>query len=257
MSQTALAAVIVGGTLVAWALFILYLRARPEAAPQVESSLMSPQASTGAAHGTVIDRMPRPRQSGVDAAGVTRRQFLNRAYFAAVAVALLNFALASLDYLWPRGGGGLGSKITAGDAETLRSQLSQSRSPIFNVDGFFWLMVYEGQPAAAAKIPAYVTANTAQSGFVALYRKCVHLGCSVPFCDTAKWFECPCHGSKYSINGEYRSGPAPRSLDRFRVDIVGGKVVVDTSQVITGPPRGTVTGQPAPEGVHCVTISGA
>jgi cytochrome b6-f complex iron-sulfur subunit len=257
MSQTAFAAVIVGASLVAWVLFMLYLRARPEAAPQVESSLMSPEASTGAAHGTVIDRMPRPRQSGVDAAGVTRRQFLNRAYFAAVAVALLNFALASLDYLWPRGGGGLGSKITVGDAETLRGTLSQTRSPIFNPDGFFWLMVYEGQPAAAAKVPAYVTANTAQSGFVALYRKCVHLGCSVPFCDSAKWFECPCHGSKYSINGEYRSGPAPRSLDRFRVDIVGGKVVVDTSQVITGPPRGTVTGQPAPEGVHCVTISGA
>ena len=97
----------------------------------------------------------------------------------------------------------------------------------------------------------------AQTGFVALYRKCVHLGCSVPFCNTAKWFECPCHGSKYSINGEYRAGPAPRSLDRFRVDIQNGKVVVDTSNVITGPPRGTVTSQPQPEGVHCVNISGA
>ncbi|HEX9315387.1 MAG TPA: hypothetical protein VGA71_08290, partial [Actinomycetota bacterium] len=96
MTQTTLAAVIVGGTLVAWALFMLYLRARPEAAPQVESSLMSPQASTGAVPGTVIERSPRARRSGDDAAGVTRRQFINRAYFAAIAVGLLNFALASL-----------------------------------------------------------------------------------------------------------------------------------------------------------------
>ena len=59
MSQTALAAVIVGGTLIAWALFMLYLRARPEAAPHVESSLMSPQSSTGAVPGTVIERSPR------------------------------------------------------------------------------------------------------------------------------------------------------------------------------------------------------
>ncbi|HEX3556596.1 MAG TPA: hypothetical protein VIA62_25515, partial [Thermoanaerobaculia bacterium] len=110
MTQTTLAAVIIGGTLVAWALFILYLRARPEAAPHVESSLMSPQSSTGAVPGTVIERSPRARRSGDDAAGVTRRQFINRAYFAAIAVGLLNFALASLDYLWPRGGGGLGSK---------------------------------------------------------------------------------------------------------------------------------------------------
>jgi hypothetical protein len=75
MSQTALAAVIIGASLVAWVLLLAYLRARPEAAPQVESSLTS--SSSGAAPGTVIERMPRPRQSGVDAAGVTRRQFLN------------------------------------------------------------------------------------------------------------------------------------------------------------------------------------
>jgi len=255
MTQTAMAGLIVAVTLAAWALFMAYIRARPEAAPQVESSLM--RATGSAPPGTVLEPTPRARHSGEDAAGVTRRQFLNRAYFAAIGVGLLNFALASLDFLWPRGGGGLGSKITVGDADGLRVQLSTSRQPIFNSDGFFWLMTFEGQASAAAKVPALVTANTAQSGFVALFRRCVHLGCSVPFCDTSKWFECPCHGSKYSINGEYRSGPAPRSLDRFRVDIVGGKVVVDTSSVITGPPRGTVTSQPAPEGVHCVTISGA
>ena len=254
MSATGLAFLIVAASLAAWALFMAFVRARPEAAPQVESSLIPSPSAAGVG---VVERAPRPRRPGDDAAGVTRRQFLNRAYFAAVLVALSNFALASLDYLWPRAGGGLGSKITVGDAESLRSQLTTSRNPIFNSDGFFWLMTYEGQPAAAAKIAAYQQANVAGSGFVALYRKCVHLGCSVPFCDTSKWFECPCHGSKYSINGEYRAGPAPRSLDRFRVDIVGGKVVVDTSNVITGPPRGTVTSQPQPEGVHCVTISGA
>src|SRR5216684_2572732 len=73
MTQTALAAVIVGVTLVAWALFMLYLRARPEAAPHVESSLMSPQSSTGAVPGTVIERSPRARRSGDDAAGGCRQ----------------------------------------------------------------------------------------------------------------------------------------------------------------------------------------
>jgi len=257
MSQTAMAVLIVLGSLAAWALFMAYVRTHPEAAPQVESSLIPSEATAGAGGGTVAERTPRARRVVDEAAGVTRRQFLNRAYFAAVLVALGNFALASLDYLWPRGGGGLGSKITVGDADSLRNQLTTSRKPLFNSDGFFYLMVYEGQPQAANKIPAYQQANVAQTGFVALYRKCVHLGCSVPFCESAKWFECPCHGSKYSINGEYRAGPAPRSLDRFRVDIQNGKVVVDTSNVITGPPRGTVTSQPQPEGVHCVNISGA
>ena len=248
MTVGSLVAIILFVSLGAWVLFMLYLRSRPSAAPEVDGSIMSPESA---------EMSPRSRASFDDAAGVTRRQFLNRAYVTAVGVALANFALASLDYLWPRGGGGLGAKITVGDAENLRSQLEQTRNPIFNSDGFFWLMTFEGQPAAAAQVPAYVQANVSNSGFVALYRKCVHLGCSVPFCATSKWFECPCHGSKYSINGEYRSGPAPRSLDRFRVDIVGGKVVVDTSTVITGPPRGVNTSQPQPEGVHCVKISGA
>ena len=248
MTQTALAAVIVVVSLAAWALFMAFIRARPETAPQVESSLL-PAGGVAAA----LERPVRPRSSADEAAGVTRRQFINRAYFAAVLVALSNFALASLDFLWPRGGGGLGSKITVGDAETMRSQLAQSRSPIFNVDGFFWLMVYEGQPAAAAKIPAYVTANTAQSGFVALYRKCVHLGCSVPFCDTSKWFECPCHGSKYNRVGEKKAGPAPRGLDRFYATQSGdGSIVVDTGNIFLGPPIGTnTTGQNA-EGPLCV-----
>lgn len=256
MSAGGMALIIVVVSLAAWALFMVYLRARPESAPEVPGSMMSATA-LGSQTGPGGELIPRPRRTFDDAGGVTRRQFLNRAYVAAVMVSLANFALASLDYLWPRSTGGLGAKIAVGDATSLRQQLENSRTPVFNAPGFFWLMTYEGPPAAADKIPAYQQANVASSGFMAMYRKCVHLGCSVPFCASSKWFECPCHGSKYSINGEYRSGPAPRGLDRFRVDIVGGQVIVDTSTIITGPPRGTTTSQPQPEGELCVNISGA
>ena len=105
-----MAAVVVASSVVAWALFMAYLRARPEAAPRVESSL-APAQSAVSAPGTIIERTPRPRSSANDVAGVTRRQFLNRAYVAAVLVGLFNFALASLDYLWPRNAGGLGGKL--------------------------------------------------------------------------------------------------------------------------------------------------
>ncbi len=50
-----------------------------------------------------------------------------------------------------------------------------------------------------------------------LYQKCVHLGCRVPFCQSSQWFECPCHGSKYNKAGEYRFGPAPTGLNRFKI----------------------------------------
>ena len=44
----------------------------------------------------------------------------------------------------------------------------------------------------------------------ALSQKCPHLGCRVPFCDSSGRFECPCHGSKYDLGGEWVQGPAPR-----------------------------------------------
>jgi len=144
-----------------------------------------------------------------------------------------------------------------GTEDDVKQQVDK-KQPFYNAAARTYIQPYPKEDIAKAKKvydPRIIAGM--QQGYVALYQKCVHLGCRVPWCESSQWFECPCHGSKYSINGEYRSGPAPRSLDRFRVDIVGGKVVDDTSEVITGPPRGTVTGQPAPEGVHCVNISGA
>jgi cytochrome b6-f complex iron-sulfur subunit len=95
-----------------------------------------------------------------------------------------------------------------------------------------------------------------EAGVVALYQKCVHLGCRVPWCLTSQWFECPCHGSKYNRVGEKKAGPAPRGLDRFPVDAAGGTVVVNTGLVIQGPPIGTnTTGQEA-EGPACISAGG-
>lgn len=187
-----------------------------------------------------------------DITDVGRRKFLLRGVGVASLAFLGQFALASIDFLYPRLRGGFGSRITVGGADEMRAELA-AREPKFIPDGRFFLTLYEGDPEEAADISAYGSANVPATGFMALYRKCVHLGCSVPWCAPSKWFECPCHGSKYSINGEYRDGPAPRSLDQFRVEVADGQVVVDTSTIITGAPRGTVTTQPQPEGAHCVT----
>jgi cytochrome b6-f complex iron-sulfur subunit len=189
-----------------------------------------------------------------DIMGVTRRQFLNRATVTGIVIGLAQFGMASIDFLWPRLRGGFGAKIDVGDLEALRSELQATREPKFIADGRFWLTLFEGNAQEAGKIPVYTDANTPDTGICALYRKCPHLGCSVPWCTPSKWFECPCHGSKYSYNGEYRDGPAPRGMDRFRVEVEGGKVKVDTATVLEGPARGTRTSQPAPEGQHCVTI---
>jgi nitrite reductase/ring-hydroxylating ferredoxin subunit len=72
----------------------------------------------------------------------------------------------------------------------------------------------------------------------ALSQKCPHLGCRVPFCDSSGRFECPCHGSKFDLGGEWIQGPAPRGMDRYDLSLDNGALLVDTSKLTDGPDRG-------------------
>jgi cytochrome b6-f complex iron-sulfur subunit len=88
---------------------------------------------------------------------------------------------------------------------------------------------------------------------MALYQRCVHLGCRVPYCLSSQWFECPCHGSKYNKAGEYQLGPAPTGLQRFPIQVdSSNNLLVDTSTLNPGPPRGTDTIHEPPQGAFCV-----
>ena len=78
----------------------------------------------------------------------------------------------------------------------------------------------------------------AQGELFALSQRCPHLGCSVPFCEPAGAFECPCHGTIFNVAGEWVRGPSPRGMDRHPLRIEDGRVVVDTGVVEEGPPLG-------------------
>ncbi len=71
-----------------------------------------------------------------------------------------------------------------------------------------------------------------ESGFLAMYRKCPHLGCVVPWVEEDSIFNCPCHSSLFTIKGEVIAGPAPRPMDLFPVEIRGDEIFVDTGVVI-------------------------
>lgn len=86
---------------------------------------------------------------------------------------------------------------------------------------------------------------------IALSWKCPHLACRTAWCESSGQFECPCHGSVFNRIGEYRSGPAPRGLDRFATEVVDGFVVVDTGTILTGGPPGSETIDEPPRGPSC------
>jgi cytochrome b6-f complex iron-sulfur subunit len=201
---------------------------------------------------------PKPPAVPLDdeAYGVTRRQFLNRGVVTLFTLGLASFGGAMLAFLWPTLTGGFGSKIRVGPLEDILAQIEDKKEPYYVAEGRFYINPFPQEAVTKARsITAYASViNGYENGIVALYQKCVHLGCRVPWCQTSQWFECPCHGSQYNRVGEKKGGPAPRGLDRFVVSVDAGIVSVDTSAsgLIVGPPIGTnTTGQEA-EGPHCV-----
>lgn len=67
-------------------------------------------------------------------------------------------------------------------------------------------------------------------GFLALSRKCTHLGCTVPWVEGEKRFVCPCHASVFDITGQVVNAPAPRALDLYTLAIENNIITVDTRQ---------------------------
>jgi len=60
----------------------------------------------------------------------------------------------------------------------------------------------------------------------AISTTCTHLGCIVG--PSATGFQCPCHGSRFDVDGNVTGGPAPKPLAWFAVTLTpSGELEVD------------------------------
>jgi cytochrome b6-f complex iron-sulfur subunit len=81
-----------------------------------------------------------------------------------------------------------------------------------------------------------------EGGFYAIIAMCTHLGCTPRLDSNA--FICPCHGSRFSRDGQVLNGPASRPLDRAFVGRAeNGHLFVDRSRIVDASYRlpGTVS----------------
>jgi cytochrome b6-f complex iron-sulfur subunit len=227
ITQSTFAILVVGAL---FALFLLLLA----------GSFVRARQAAAAAAGRVATEKPKPTKP------VSRRDFFRGGILMGLSVFTAQFGFATLAFLYPNLKGGFGSTITAGSLDEIRNAIQSTRQPFYLGSGKFYLVPYDVDPLP----PEYE--GVANAGLMALYQRCVHLGCRVPFCEQSQWFECPCHGSKYNRAGEYQSGPAPKGLDRFPVVLEGNTVKVDTATLKPGPARSFNSTRQNPEGPFCV-----
>ena len=159
---------------------------------------------------------------------LSRRGFLDRAWKLIAAVLVGEGAWTTWDFLRPRTAKGFGATINVGAPEGFPEDAVRYFS-----NGRMYLVRVEGE-------------------LLALFQKCPHLGCRVPYCETSARFECPCHGSVFNRKGEYITGPAPRGMDSFPLAIEEGAVLVDTGTVVEGPPKSRRTLDEGEVGPSCL-----
>jgi len=123
---------------------------------------------------------------------VPRRTFIRYALFSLVGALTATSAVATYQLLYPAKVTGFGAKVAAGSVEEIKALLMHQKY-VRNATGNFYLL-----PAT-------------EDGAIAVYWKCVHLGCTVPAPnpDLAGNIQCPCHGSLYNgKTGGLIHGPA-------------------------------------------------
>jgi cytochrome b6-f complex iron-sulfur subunit len=147
---------------------------------------------------------------------MTRREFMTYAWGGALGLLALQSGVGLFFFMMPRfKAGEFGGVFFLGPESSMPPT---DAPPQANVTGKFWLV------------------NTTDEGVKAIYMVCTHLGCLYKWEQANTRFECPCHGSKFTREGLYIEGPAPRSLDTFLVTVENGEVAVDTGKKTLGAP---------------------
>ncbi|MGI8643750.1 MAG: ubiquinol-cytochrome c reductase iron-sulfur subunit [Thermomicrobiales bacterium] len=140
----------------------------------------------------------------------SRRTFTRNAALGATGIVVAEIAAGFGVFFWPNKTGAFGSDITVAASEVPE---------------------VEGVPYRSGPGKFFVV--HAEDGLVALYTKCPHLGCTVPYLRGADPpFQCPCHGSHYNYVGERVAGPAPRPMDWMPIVVDdSGNLTVNTGDI--------------------------
>ena len=140
---------------------------------------------------------------------LSRRSFGKLILGFLTALAAFEIGGISLAYLKSRGDQNQeGGRLLAGEVE----QFAPGSVTAFENQGFFLIRDEGGD-------------------FLAVHRRCPHLGCNVIWQPETEQFICPCHASSFDSYGDYENTPIPRPLDTIELSIEDSQVYVNTARI--------------------------
>lgn len=151
--------------------------------------------------------------------GVNRREFLFYIWGASIALFTAELTGLLVWFMIPRfREGEFGGNFNVG-IDTLPAV---NEPPVSVDEGRFWLVNVD-QDAGGVMFELGDGDDQNIKGVLAIYKVCTHLGCIYAWVGVNNRFECPCHGSKYRLDGRRIKDPAPRTLDRFKVILLNAE----------------------------------
>ncbi|GAB4366052.1 MAG: Rieske (2Fe-2S) protein [Calditrichia bacterium] len=75
-----------------------------------------------------------------------------------------------------------------------------------------------------------IVIRTEQGEFRAFAATCTHLDCIVQYRQDTRQIWCACHNGIYDLNGRNISGPPPRPLEKYAVNIANDEIIVTKLQ---------------------------
>jgi nitrite reductase/ring-hydroxylating ferredoxin subunit len=146
------------------------------------------------------------------------RRILPLALLGTATIAVFGVMLA---VMWPSGG--VTGIVSAGRVGDLSVE-----QPVYNNAGFFVVLLESGEVIALSEKDTHHFGENPDCP-VKWYAELV-------FDRTSGWLRGKCSGSNFLMTGERVSGPAPRGMDRFPVEVSGsGEVYLNTSRILCAP----------------------
>jgi len=138
---------------------------------------------------------------------ISRRSFLDYLIGGSVVVSALAVLGSILTYIYP-------SKKEGGAERVQRVRVA----PLSELSvGKAKPVVYQGKNIMVMHV---------KLGLFAVDMRCTHLGCMVEWEEGSQILKCPCHAAFFDYQGKVISGPAPKPLPSYKVEVVNDNIYV-------------------------------